>query len=132
VIAAFPEKEFFSFSIGDMRPFSKMVSELLAIAAPGVREIVTGETSGYKTDVERKTKDAFLKQWDEDTQAINEYWAQISEERFHERIKAFGQYEGTVLSTIQYYVDNEIHHRAQGYVYLRALGIEPPFFWERN
>jgi len=73
-----------------------------------------------------------LKQWDEDTQAINEYWAQIPEERFHERIKAFGQYEGTVLSTIQYYVDNEIHHRAQGYVYLRALGIEPPFFWERN
>ena len=30
-----------------------------------------------------------------------------------------------------YAVDNEIHHRAQGYVYLRALGIEPPAFYER-
>jgi uncharacterized damage-inducible protein DinB len=30
-----------------------------------------------------------------------------------------------------YMVDNEIHHRAQGYVYLRLLGIEPPAFYER-
>ena len=32
---------------------------------------------------------------------------------------------------IQYAIDNEIHHRGQGFVYLRALGIEPPHFWER-
>jgi len=44
---------------------------------------------------------------------------------------AFGQYEGTNLSTILYLIDNEIHHRGQGYVYLRSLGIEPPYFWER-
>ncbi|NLG08337.1 MAG: damage-inducible protein DinB, partial [Deinococcales bacterium] len=37
----------------------------------------------------------------------------------------------TVLSLVQYAIDNEIHHRAQGYVYLRALGVEPPPFWER-
>jgi uncharacterized damage-inducible protein DinB len=30
-----------------------------------------------------------------------------------------------------YAIDNEIHHRGQGYVYLRALGIEPPPFYER-
>jgi uncharacterized damage-inducible protein DinB len=29
-------------------------------------------------------------------------------------------------------IDNEIHHRGQGYVYLRALGIEPPPFYERG
>jgi uncharacterized damage-inducible protein DinB len=28
-------------------------------------------------------------------------------------------------------IDNEIHHRAQGYVYLRLLGLEPPAFFER-
>jgi uncharacterized damage-inducible protein DinB len=33
---------------------------------------------------------------------------------------------------ILYVVDNEIHHRRQGYVYLRALGIEPPAFFERT
>ncbi|PTA68766.1 DinB family protein [Deinococcus arcticus] len=29
-------------------------------------------------------------------------------------------------------VDNQVHHRAQGYVYLRALGLEPPEFWDRT
>ncbi|MEJ6979249.1 DinB family protein [Pedobacter sp. P351] len=29
-------------------------------------------------------------------------------------------------------IDNEIHHRGQAYVYLRSLGITPPFFWERD
>ena len=28
-------------------------------------------------------------------------------------------------------VEHEIHHRGQGYVYLRSLGVEPPPFWER-
>ena len=35
------------------------------------------------------------------------------------------------LASVQYSIDNEIHHRGQGYVYLRALGIEPPAFYER-
>jgi uncharacterized damage-inducible protein DinB len=46
--------------------------------------------------------------------------------------KAFGQWESTGIGTILYAIDNEIHHRGQGYVYLRSLGIEPPPFWERN
>jgi uncharacterized damage-inducible protein DinB len=46
--------------------------------------------------------------------------------------KAFGQWEMSGLAMIQYAIDNEIHHRGQGYVYLRALGIEPPHFWERD
>jgi len=52
-------------------------------------------------------------------------------ERFHEEIVAFGMYPGSVWSTVFYFRDNEIHHRAQMYVYLRALGIEPPAFYER-
>ena len=55
----------------------------------------------------------------------------LSAERFHEEIVAFGMYPGSVWSTIMYFHDNEIHNRAQVYVYLRALGIEPPFFYER-
>jgi uncharacterized damage-inducible protein DinB len=31
-----------------------------------------------------------------------------------------------------YIVDNEVHHRGQGYVYLRALGVEPPAFFQRD
>jgi uncharacterized damage-inducible protein DinB len=38
---------------------------------------------------------------------------------------------GKVHWILLYIIDNEIHHRGQGYVYLRSLGIEPPHFWER-
>jgi uncharacterized damage-inducible protein DinB len=132
VIEAFPEKDLFSFSIGGMRPFSDMIKELLAIAVPGLKEVVGGSTEAFNEQMDHATsKEILLKLWDEATDQINHYWAQISDDRFRETIVAFGQYEGTVWSTIFYFIDNEIHHRAQGYTYLRALGVQPPFFWER-
>jgi uncharacterized damage-inducible protein DinB len=132
VIAAFPEKDFFSFSIGGMRPFAAMCQELLAIARPGIEEIASGNQATLDEEVNYgNTKEAYLKKWDEDTEAVINLWNTLPEERFSEKIKAFGKFEGTVLSSIQYFIDNEIHHRAQGYVYLRALGVEPPAFWDR-
>ena len=41
----------------------------------------------------------------------------------------WGEMPGWVAAI--YAVDNGLHHRAQGYVYLRALGIEPPAFYDR-
>jgi uncharacterized damage-inducible protein DinB len=132
VIEAFPEKEFFEYSLGGMRPFAGMVKELLAIAGPGIREIVTGQQAGLQEHPDQAGgKAQVLALWDEATAEIDRYWAQIPEERFQDRILAFGQYEGTVWSTIFYFIDNEIHHRAQAFVYLRTLGIEPPYFWTR-
>ena len=132
VIEAFPEKEFFNHSIGGMRPFSEIVSELLAIAVPGLREIVGGQTKALDEKIDfGNDKSKVLQLWDESTEEINQLWNQLSLERFQEYIKLFGQYEGTVQSSIFYFIDNEIHHRGQAYVYLRSLNIEPPFFYER-
>jgi len=132
VIELFPEKDLFEFSIGNMRPFYKMAVELLAIAAPGLKEIVTGINIPFKEDAESfKTKAQILAHWDESTEEINKYWNFLSAETFHETNNLFGQYNFPVIQNILYFIDNEIHHRGQGYVYLRALGIEPPFFWER-
>jgi uncharacterized damage-inducible protein DinB len=132
VIEKFPEKEFFEYSIGGMRPFAKIVQELLAIAVPGLREIANGDTEKLNEQLEEANSKAnILTLWDKATPEIDHYWQQISTERFHEKIRTFGEYEGTVWSSILYFIDNEIHHRAQGYVYLRSLGIEPPPFWER-
>ena len=132
VIEAFPEKELFEHTVGGMRPFAAMAQELLAIAVPGTRQIAGGvaeELNEQPGQTDSKAK--ILALWDEATIEIDRYWAQVPDERFQERILAFGQYEGTVWSTVLYFIDNEIHHRAQGYVYLRSLGIEPPYFWER-
>lgn len=133
VIEAFPENDLFEFSIGGMRPFSTLAKELLAIALPGLKEIVTGETSPFDEEgTGLQTKAAILDAWDQSTVQIDEYWAQISLEKFRETNNLFGQYNFPVIDNILYFIDNEIHHRGQGYVYLRALGIQPPYFWERE
>ena len=131
-IEAFPEEEFFSHSIGGMRTFAEMVQELLGIAGPGMLEIVSGNTAPLNEHLEhRNSKAKILQLWDEATAQINTLWPQISEGRFQEKINLFGMYEGTVISSLLYFIDNEIHHRAQGFVYLRSLGVEPPAFYER-
>lgn len=133
VIEAFPESEFFSFSIGGMRSPAVLVSELLAIAGPGLRQIVSGGSEALSEHFEfNESKAKVLELWDRADQEIERLWFAISAERFHERILTFGQYEGSVWSSIFYFIDNEIHHRGQMYVYLRALGIEPPAFWDRD
>ncbi|KAF2331232.1 DinB family protein [Flavobacterium ginsenosidimutans] len=132
LIEIFPEKDFFEFSIGGMRPFSKLVDELLAIAVPGLKGIVTKETAPFSEGAEKLIfKAQYLEKWDEATAEINKYWEQLSIEDFSETFNLFGQYEFPVIQNILYFIDNEVHHRGQAYVYLRALNIEPPFFWER-
>lgn len=131
VIEAFPEDQLFHFSVGGMRPFGALAMEMLGMAAPMVRGVVTGEWKEYtaKTAVSR---DEILSLWDEATEEINSYWSQIPLEAFQSTITAFGAYTGAVHDLLLYVIDNEIHHRGQGYVYLRALGIEPPFFYVRD
>lgn len=133
VIEAFPEKDFFEFSIGGMRPFSGLASELISIGVPALKSIVSGEEHAYTEEgFIFTTKAEYLQKWDKDTQEINSFWAQVSEEDFGKTFNLFGQYEFPVYQNILYFIDNEIHHRGQGYVYLRVLGIQPPFFWERG
>lgn len=131
-IEAFPESEIFKFSIAGMRVFGNLIKELLSIGAPGLDGIVHKKIEGYSHELpELKTKSDLLEEWDRQTVQINELFNQIPDEQFHESFNLFGEYEFPVYQNLLYFVDNEIHHRAQGFVYLRALGIEPPFFWDR-
>lgn len=129
----FPEKELFEFSIGGMRTFADLVKEMLSIAAPSAKGLETGKWEPLEEDKkELNTKEALLSAWDNSTEIINNSWANIPDEVFQETVVAFGQYESTGYGLVAYAIENEVHHRGQGYVYLRALGIEPPFFWERD
>lgn len=138
VIEAFPEKELFHFSIGGMRPFSELALEMINMGGPGVIGLATNQWKTFSDQEDSgkdklpKTKQDLLNKWDEVTRLIDEYWPAITSGRFQETTLAFGQYEGPVYQSFFYFVDNEIHHRGQGYVYLRALGIEPPPFWDRH
>ena len=130
-IDAFPEDKLFTFSIGGMRTFGELSLELLTMALPMVRGIASGEWA-QSFDRSQRPKADILRAWDADTPQIDAVWKTIPAERFHETATAFGQYPGTVHDLILYVIDNEIHHRGQGFVYLRALGIEPPPFYERQ
>jgi uncharacterized damage-inducible protein DinB len=130
VIEAFPEDQLFTFSVGGMRPFGDLALELVSMAVPMVRGVVTGEWDSL-TSREQRPRPELLRQWDEDTAELDTLWRQIPPERFQERLTAFGLYEDNVFGLLLYVIDNEIHHRGQGFTYLRALGIEPPHFWER-
>ncbi|SEI99187.1 Uncharacterized damage-inducible protein DinB (forms a four-helix bundle) [Dyadobacter sp. SG02] len=136
VIEAFPEDQFYTFSIGGMRTYAQLTMEMIGLAAPGIRGVVFGDWTfsepvlDYSTPAPA-TKAEVLHLWDLVTEYIDTLWPQIQPQRFQEREAAFGMYENTIVGTIQYLIDNEIHHRAQGYVYLRALGVEPPAFWDR-
>lgn len=132
VIEAFPEDKLFTFSVGGMRPFADLAKEMLSIAVPGLEGIVNRAEGAYEeSQPDTTTKEALLRRWDEATPRIDALFDQIPEADFHETFNLFGQFNFPIIENIFYFIDNEIHHRAQGYVYLRALEIQPPFFWER-
>ncbi len=130
-IEAFPEDKLFQFSVGGMRPFSEMAWEFIRMTVPIVEGVTAGKWEEYKGP-KPETKRELLQLWDVQTAALDEKFAKIPPHRLSEVDKAFGQWEMTGQATIQYAIENEIHHRGQGYVYLRSLGIAPPHFWERD
>ena len=131
VIDAFPENELLTFKLGEMRPFGAIAMELVTVGVPMVRGIVTTEWHRLEHPAPA-SKSEVLDLWDRDTAALDQLWPQIPIERFQDSVVAFNQYPGKVYDLLLYAIDNEIHHRGQGYAYLRALGIAPPAFYERE
>ena len=131
VIEAFPEKELFEFSIGGMRPFSKMVDELLHIGVLSLKQISENKVIPFENHdgYAGKTKAEILENWDKLTEQINSFFTDTSLERFREEFNLFGMFNYQIIHNLDYLLQNEIHHRGQGYVYLRMLNIEPPAFY---
>jgi uncharacterized damage-inducible protein DinB len=130
-IVAFPDDKLFTFSIGEMRPFGALVLEILTMSVPMVRGAVSGD---WNTSADRNPvpQESLLQLWDEGTEELNKLWPQIPAARFQQTSTAFGQYTAPLHDLILYVIDNEIHHRGQAYVYLRALSIAPPAFYDRT
>lgn len=131
-IEKFPEEALFNYKVEGMRTFAEMIQELLGIAVPGLQEIVNNKSGELNEKFSYTTKAQLLQAWDEATPQISALFDEIPTERFSEEFNLFGQYNSPIIHSIFYFIDNEIHHRGQGFVYLRLLGIQPPFFWERD
>ena len=131
VIDAFPADQLYSFSVGGMRTFGALANEMLGMAVPTAKGVATDKWGAYE-EAKPATREELLAAWDASTEELNSAWATIPSNRFHETMTAFGQWTMRGNELVMYVVDNEIHHRGQGYVYLRALNIEPPAFWDRS
>ena len=136
VLEAYPEDQLFSFQPAPpMRSFGALVLELDGMVAPTLDGLATGswkapDWAALQAQTE-PTKAELLETWDTTSEVLHTRWSEIPANAFHETHNAFGYMTMPGNELILYLVDNEIHHRGQGYVYLRLLGIEPPAFYER-
>lgn len=132
VIEAFPEDQLFSFSVGGMRPFGVLAWEMLTISTYLMNALHTDQWGAETMSREPKPQErtALLAEWDALTARLDAELPGTSAALLTtEKDLPFGRQTPTAAAF--YMIDNEVHHRGQGYVYLRALGIEPPPFWER-
>lgn len=129
VIEAFPEEHLFTYSIAGMRSFGAMMGEVVTMVAPTLRGVLDDVWETHRADFPTD-REALLRAWDETTEEIDAAWERIPPGRLLEVVTAY-MWTQPVILTLSYLVDNEIHHRGQGYVYLRSLEIEPPALWER-
>lgn len=131
-IQAFPDAELFVYRAAGMRPFGAIVHELNVFMPLAVRGAATGEWSWPDGgDAAPTTKRELLRAFDDATRVLETHLPDISSARFLEVDQPIGSREEPVISTLLYFLDNEVHHRGQGFVYLRELGIEPPAFYQR-
>jgi uncharacterized damage-inducible protein DinB len=131
MIEAFPDDKLFTHNLGGMRTFGELGNEFLGMALPTVRGITTDAWEKFEF-AKPTTKQELLAEWDKQTAQLDAEFPLIPAKRFSETMKAFGQWEMKGFQLLLYVIENEIHHRGQGYVYLRSLGIEPPAFYDRD
>lgn len=132
VIEAFPADQLFSFSAAPpMRPFGEMAWEIHGMSEYILNGVVTDEWGEPRWNAGLpNTQEALLGAWDELSRRIEAELPGVPAERYGQfRRLAWG--EMRPLDAILGVIDNETHHRGQGYVYLRALNIQPPDFWTR-
>lgn len=131
VIEAFPEDQLFTFSIGGMRPFGALAWESYGVAIYNVHALVTDDWANDLWNPRpADAKADLLAAWDDLTQRMDAELPGVPTARYH-KVQTLPWGTMPVWVAIIYAIDNEIHHRGQGYVYLRALGTQPPAFYER-
>ena len=132
VIEAFPEDQLFTFTPAPpMRAFGEMAWEIHGVSAYTLNGLVT-DVWGEPLWDDRPAQDraTLLAAWDSLSDRIEAELPTVPPTRYaEEKTLAWGPM--TAWAAAIGVLDNEVHHRGQGYVYLRALDITPPDFWAR-
>lgn len=132
-IVAFPERALFEHHAPGMRPFGAIVHEIntyLPLVLRGAADAVWDWPDEYASTAPTQKAD-LLAAFDAATEDMKRDLPRVSTERFLAVDNPIGSRQEPVVFTLLYFLDNEIHHRGQGFVYLRELGIQPPAFQQR-
>ena len=129
-LEAFPEDKLFSYKVEPMRTYGEIVGEMIMVESYTLNGIVSGNWA-WKQGEALTSKDALLAAFAQRESSAKELWSKLTSERVQAVEKDAMELTWSNRDRLLYMLDNEIHHRAQGYVYLRLLGLEPPAFWER-
>lgn len=130
-LEAFPEVEMHGHPVPNMRSFVELMTEIINVEESTLRGLQTGvwkREPVYKSfDSKADLKEAFVKVRAQ-TQRV---FVELGMEKLRAvETDAWGMTSSN-LERLFYLIDNEIHHRAQAYVFLRLLGLEPPPFYVR-
>lgn len=129
-VEAFPADKLFSYKVEPMRTFGEIVNEIIAVETYTLNGIISGDWEWKQGDV-ATSKEAILSAFAQLEKTTKELWSKLTLERVQVVEKDGWGMTWANYNRLLYLHDNEIHHRAQGYVYLRLLSIEPPAFYER-
>jgi uncharacterized damage-inducible protein DinB len=129
-VEAFPEDKLFSYNVAPMRTFGEIAKEIIGVETYTLNGIISGEWV-WKQDEAITNKELLLAGFLHVEKTTKELWSKLTLERIQSVEKDAWGATWANRDRLLYMHDNEIHHRAQGYVYLRLLGIEPPAFYER-
>ena len=133
VIAAFPEEGFSAHHGPGMRPFQAMACELAGMVEYQLDWFRTGQPHWNENDQKKELpgRAELLAWWDKLSAELDAEVPGVAAEVWTVPVDSpFGKM--SPLTSVLYLIDNEVHHRGQGYVYLRELGVEPPAFYERS
>ncbi|WP_229683179.1 DinB family protein [Virgibacillus oceani] len=133
-IEAFPEDKLFDYSpVEPLRPYAAMMKEILNVERAFMSGIARDDWEFKDSFSEVSTKAELLTACEKMSGETRDMWSAITEERLAEMMEDpfFGAGQQSHIERLQYALENEIHHRGQGYIYLRMLGIEPPAFYIR-
>ena len=131
-VQAYPEDQLNTFRIGEMRTFADLMTEVVQVEESTFSNLQSGVWTWEPKPVKADTKADLLEALAQSRQYAKAIYDQLDMDKLLKVEKDAWGMTSSNFERLMYLVDNEIHHRAQGYAYLRQLGIEPPAFYDRS